>query len=267
MVRHLSLKNNPVGMSAIISHPQSLPIDEQIRLFAAVGFDAFFLSAGVTDRFDLIPFWATVARASGIAFEAVHAPSGGVNAVWQGGDEAAVYEKSARQIIDLCAAGEVPKLVMHTGTSPAVTVSDMGIAFWQSLADYAQKRGVHLCFENANTPLLLEAVLQNTDRFHGFCHDTGHQLCYTPDIHYEHLFADRLLFTHLHDNHASSDEHLLPQDGVFGWENYMTALKTAAYGGTLNLELSCTYAETYRQLPFSGFAKLAFSRICTLKDL
>jgi sugar phosphate isomerase/epimerase len=254
-------------MSAIISHPQSPSIDEQIKLFAAVGFDAFFLSAGVTDRFDLIPHWASVARASGITFEAVHAPSGGVNAVWQGGAESAAYDKAMRRIINLCADGDVSKLVMHVGSDPAIAVSDTGLHFWQSLADYAQNKGVHLCFENANTPALLEAVLQNTDRFHGFCHDTGHQLCYTPAIRYERLFSDRLLFTHLHDNHAHGDEHLLPQDGVFDWEAYVAALKAAAYAGTLNLELSCTYAEDYRQLSFLDFVRLAFLRICTLKSL
>lgn len=263
----MSLERNKVGMSAIISHPQSPSIDEQIKLFAAVGFDAFFLSAGVTDRFDLIPHWASIARTHHICFEAVHCPSGGVDAVWLGGDAAIGYEDTAHRMIDLCAAGEVSKLVMHTGISPDITVSDTGLDFWCRLGNYAKTCGVHLCFENATTPHLLDAVMQNADRYHGFCHDTGHQLCYTPNIHYEQLYADRLLFTHLHDNDGIEDKHWLPLDGKFDWDNYVAALSTAAYDGTLNLELACAHAENYRQMPFEDFVRHAFSRICTLKRL
>ena len=263
----MSLSQNKVGMSAIISHPNSPSIDEQIKLFAAVGFDAFFLSAGVTDRFDLIPHWASVARAHHICFEAVHCPSDGVDAVWLGGDAATAYTTTAQHIIDLCAVGEVSKLVMHTGVSPDTAVSDVGLAFWQALGDYAKAHGVHLCFENATTPHLLDAVMQNADHYHGFCHDTGHQLCYTPNIHYELLYADRLLFTHLHDNDGVGDTHWLPQDGKFDWGNYVAALSGVAYTGTLNLELACAHAENYRQMLFSDFVRFAFSRICTVKCL
>ena len=49
---------NPIGMSLMISHPDKLSIEEQISLFAKVGFDSFFLSYGVTNTFEQIPFWS-----------------------------------------------------------------------------------------------------------------------------------------------------------------------------------------------------------------
>lgn len=253
---------NHLGMSALISHPEKKPIEEQMQIFASVGFDSFFLSCGVTDQFERIPFWSNCAKQIGIDFEAVHAPSDMVDAVWQGTEAAAAYKKATERIIDHCSAGEISKLVLHTGTDPSLFPTECGLEFWHNLENYAKQRAVSLCYENANTPMLFEAVVASADSFHGVCHDIGHQLCYTPQLDYVNLFCDKIRYTHIHDNLADGrDLHFLPKDGVCDWNGYFSRLRQTGYSGTLNLELSCYHNPMYRDLSFEQFAKIAYDRL------
>lgn len=248
-------------MSALISHPEKKSIKEQIEIFSTVGFESFFLSCGVTNEFEKIPFWKNVADSVGIQFEAVHAPSDNVDSVWLC-EKTIDYEKQTKGILDLCSIAGVSKLVLHVGTNPEIKVTDRGLDFWRNLEEYAKTLGVKLCYENANTPILFEAVVNSMDNFHGVCHDIGHQLCYTPKKNYLEMFGDKILYTHIHDNYADGhDMHLLPKDGYNDWELYFNYLLKTGYSGTLNLELSCYYSDEYKNISFENFAKLAFERL------
>ena len=256
---------NPLGMSALISHPEQKSIEEQMRIFKAAGFDSFFLSYGVTDAFERIPYWAKCAKQIGIVFEAVHAPSSFVNSVWLGDDGLPIYKSATEKLIDDCSDGEVTKLILHTGTDPSLKPTEQGLAFWRNLESYAKARGVRLCYENANTPLLFEAVASSVDPFHGVCHDIGHQLCYTPQKDYIRMFGDKILYTHIHDNVGDGrDMHLLPQDGCYNFNSYFEKMQEIQYDGTLNLELSCYHSESYRNMPFEKFVETSFCRLQAL---
>ena len=292
--------NNKLGMSALISHPEKKSIDEQMQIFAAVGFDSFFLSCGVTYEFDEIPYWAACARGAGIDFEAVHAPHDLVDAVWLGTEASHQYQGTMMRIIDLCAEGGVEKLVLHTGNDPKIAPNERGLSVFRTLEDYATSRGVTLCYENANTPALFEAVVSSASAPHGFCHDIGHQLCYTRDKNYispsflsgaseigngasgdkikgaavksggtnDKIGANNarnLLYTHIHDNLGDGrDLHLLPGDGIQDWRAYFDRLSSIGYRGTLNLELSCYHRPDYCQMTFEGFAKAAHKRLTNM---
>ena len=86
-------------------------------------------------------------------------------------------------------------------------------------------------------------------------------------------YADKILYTHLHDNRGSmppaggTDLHLLPFDGLLDWQAYARALACAGYRGTLNLELSCFHSKAYCAMSFSDFAALAFERVLRLREL
>lgn len=264
---------NPLGMSMLISHPQAPSVTEQLRLFAGVGFDSFFLSSGTVDDFEPIPDWAEAARRCGIFFEAVHAPTQYVDGVWRGGMERDIYQKLLWRIIELCAAGGVPKAVLHTAADPGVPVTPEGIAFWRKTEEFATRHGVCLCYENSAVPVHFAAVVQDLAPGHGICHDVGHQFCYTPQHAFEKQYADKILYTHLHDNRGSmppaggTDLHLLPFDGLLDWQAYARALACAGYRGTLNLELSCFHSKAYCAMSFSDFAALAFERVLRLREL
>ncbi len=252
---------NKLGMSALISHPEKKSIEEQIEIFASVGFESFFLSCGVTNEFEKIPLWKNIAESVGIQFEAVHAPSQNVDSVWLC-ENPEIYEKQTKSIIDVCSVAGVSKLVLHVGTNPEIKVTDMGLNFWKKLEKYAKGVNVRLCYENANTPALFETVVNSADDFHGICHDIGHQLCYTPENNYAEMFGDKILYTHIHDNYADGrDMHLLPKDGYNDWDSYFNSLSKKGYSGTLNLELSCYYSEKYKNMSFENFARLAFERL------
>ncbi len=257
-----------LGISVMNSHPEAGCIDRQIELFAEVGFDSFFLSCGVTADFHRIPHWADLARQVGIEFEAVHAPTDGVNAMWlpEGGPETEAYLARAHRILDVCGEGGVSKLVLHTayGTPPAI--SEPGLARFSMLEDYASLRGVSLCYENAGVSSHLIALVQNASPGHGFCHDVGHEQCYTPDTNYLAVCGNRLLYTHLHDNRGQADEHLLPYDGIRDWTQYASALAERNYRGTLNAELSCTHCADYRAMTYKAFMKTALDRVRRLAD-
>ncbi len=251
-----------LGMSALVSHPESKNVEQQIEIFASVGFESFFLSCGVSDAFEKIPAWSQCAQAHGIEFEAVHGPSYKVDSVWQGGERAQLYEKNLFRILDYCSEGSVSKLVLHVATDPQTQVTQVGLDFWKKAEEYAQNRGVHLCYENANTPQTLEAVVSAASDFHGFCFDVGHQLCHTPDKDYAAMFGDKLLFTHIHDNFSDGqDLHLLPGDGVNDWAEFMKSINAVGYRGTLNLELSCYHRAAYRQMTFEEFVRHSYRRI------
>lgn len=284
--------HNKLGMSALISHPEKKSIDEQMKIFAAAGFESFFLSSGVTYEFDKIPFWAACARECGILFEAVHAPSDMVDSVWLGAEQWGAYKSATERIISLCSEGGVEKLVLHTGNDPKLSPNERGIEFWRNLEDYATARGVTLCYENANTPALFEAVVSSASAPHGICHDIGHQLCYTRSKNYispSFLQGDsicesaskvggacdnngdsktggkKLLYTHIHDNLADGrDLHLLPGDGTNNWREYFEQISSLGYTGTLNLELSCYHRPDYREFSFEKFAITAYDRLYNL---
>ncbi len=258
-----------LGISVMNSHPGAGPIERQIELFAEVGFDSFFLSCGVTADFDRIPCWAGIARRVGIEFEAVHAPTDGVNALWlpEAGAEAEAYLSRARQILDFCGDGGVRLLVLHTAYGDPPAISAAGPERLSHLETYAEARGVHLAYENASVPGHLIAAVKNASPGHGFCHDTGHQLCYTPETDYLSACGSKLLYTHLHDNRGSTDEHLLPYDGQRDWAAYAADLARVGYCGTLNAELSAR-RDDYREMPYPAFMALARERVLRLaKDV
>ncbi len=257
---------NQIGMSAIISHPGAPSIAEQIGVYAAVGFESFFLSCGVTEEFFRIPEWAAVARRVGVCFEAVHGPSDGVDALWvpEETDGARAYLARAERLIDLCAEGGVGRLVLHVGG--AEPVSAAGLARFAALEAFATDRGVSLCYENAGSAAHLFAVVESASPGHGFCHDAGHEQCYTPDADYLTRLGPRLLYTHIHDNLGKADNHFLPYDGILDWDAYATRIAEIGYTGTLNLELACIYSEQYRAWSFERFAGEAYTRARRLAD-
>jgi len=258
-----------LGMAFLCSHPGAGSIEEQIRLFAKAGFDAVFLSCGVTGELEAIPRWAGLAAANGLVFEAVHAPTDGLNAIWQEGEAGESYVERLRRVIRYCTAGGVDKLVMHTaaGGDRAPTLSSLGLRRFAALEAFAEVEGVHLCYENADTAPHLAAVLEQAGAYHGFCYDCGHQACYTPLEPLLERFGHRLLYTHIHDNFGDCDRHLLPLDGKRDWSAYAAALHDSGYTGSLTLELACHSSEAYRAMPFGTFVKEAFCRAKHLRDM
>lgn len=255
-------------MSLLVSHPNSPSPEEQIKLFAKVGFDSVFFSSGIGVGFERIPALARCAADCNIALEAVHAPSRGLDSIWIDRERGDAVFFDLLRILEFCHIGAVDKLVIHTVISPETPTTELGLEFWRRLEFEAMRLGVHLCYENSCSVPHLDAVLSNSHPFHGFCYDTGHENCYTPCAHLIERWGERIIYTHLHDNFGISsperDLHYLPFDGDIDWESIMHRLAEVGYGGTLNLELACLHSEDYRKIKFDEFVLAAYDRLSRL---
>ncbi len=72
----------------------------------------------------------------------------------------------------------------------------------------------------------------------GICLDTGH--CHVQGIPVGEAVrqvGDRLVGTHIDDNHGQADEHLEPGRGTIDWAECVTALREIGWEGIFNLEI------------------------------
>jgi sugar phosphate isomerase/epimerase len=73
----------------------------------------------------------------------------------------------------------------------------------------------------------------------GMCLDTGHAYLGRHIDPFIDLAGDRLVHVHLHDNHGTYDDHLVPGRGAIDWCMVFDGLRRARYAGALVLELAC----------------------------
>lgn len=73
----------------------------------------------------------------------------------------------------------------------------------------------------------------------GICWDFGHARVSHGDEQFEEMrkVGDKIIATHVHDNHWSADMHLLPFEGDTDWNDGMKTLKEIGYSGALTFEM------------------------------
>ena len=107
---------------------------------------------------------------------------------------------------------------------------------------FAKARGVTIALENTPDELGAPASLQH------FITDTHlHDLKLCFDIGHAHIeegvqasfdaMRERVVTTHIHDNHGDKDEHLLPFEGNIDWKASLAAIAGAPQPVALVLEL------------------------------
>jgi len=119
----------------------------------------------------------------------------------------------------------------------------------EHLSIFAKARGVTIAVENTPSELGAPATLQQ------FIKDTHlNDLRYCFDIGHAHLetgvtagfevMRDRVVTTHIHDNHGEKDDHLLPHEGTIQWDGALAALASAPEPLPVVLELKEQSAAT-----------------------
>ena len=247
---------------------------DALDLIRSVGFDAVFSESNdpktvcaLREKCDKL----------GLSLDFLHAPFHGINNYWLPGDDYLELRRGIESSIDSAAAADVPLVVCHvsSGWWPP-QICDVGLARFDALVDYANKKGVKIAFENLRKVGNLAAIMERYEKLPevGFCYDAGHEHCYTRTVHYMDLYADRLLCTHIHDNHGREkddwgdpDEHLLPFDGNIDYADMMRRLNEAAFAGTLMLEIYDSRRPDYRTMGNEAFLKAAFERISQISKL
>jgi len=254
--------------------------ERQMALIAGAGFDCVFT---MYNRGDPIKKWADAAEKNGHFYEALHAPFGGVNSLWEEGAEGEDYLAFMLSRIDGCAEIGVGKCVMHvTVGSSAPPVSEIGMERFRRMCNYGHKKNVRLAFENLEPLPHIDSVMTLADGFHGFLWDCGHNLCYTPHIDMPAKFGASLIGVHVHDNrgvtrpgdiHYRDDLHLLPFDGTLDWQWFADKLR-AMPSVPLTLELSRANGMSAPRAPIdysamdpSAFFAEAYERAQKLREM
>jgi sugar phosphate isomerase/epimerase len=136
-------------------------------------------------------------------------------------------------------------LVQHmaTGRQPAdARAFDAAFSSLEHLAVFAKHRGVTIAVENTanelGSPETLHKFIRET-HLHDLrlCFDTGHAHIGDGVAAAFELMRDRVITTHIHDNHGEKDEHLVPYDGSIDWDALFTLLSSAPAPLPLVLEL------------------------------
>ena len=155
-------------------------------------------------------------------------------------------------------------LVQHIGMSNEYFDGhkfDHAMTAIEHLRAFAKPLGVTVLVENIpnelSTPEKLMELLQ-TAHFSdvGVCFDTGHAHMMSRVHQAFDVLKDRIRSTHVHDNDASQDSHLLPGDGTIDWSEAMALLHAAPQGPALLLELDGERAGEINKGIAAAFSKL-----------
>ena len=242
------------------------PVEEQIRLFAATGFEGFF--TGWTPDED-IAHYAAIARAENMLYQSIHAPFTRMAEMWQDGERG---DGALAELIDclrVCADNAVPVMVAHAFIGfKDHAPTEIGVERFVRLARAAERLGVRLAVENTEGEEYLAAVMDACRDIPavGFCWDTGHEMCYNHSRDMTALYGDRLIATHLNDNLGIRD--------FSGEITYIARrLNRCGFSGPLTFELNTLSKpnrhenDGYTALPLEQYLALAYGRACRVATL
>ncbi len=139
-------------------------------------------------------------------------------------------------------------LVQHLGSSrqPADQRNfDAAFGSLEQLVVFAKHRGVTIALENTpseiGTPASLTQFVKETHLSDvRFCFDIGHAHVEGGVLPGFHAMRERIVTTHIHDNHGEKDEHLLPWEGTIDWDAALGELASLPEPVPLVIELKET---------------------------
>lgn len=195
----------------------------------------------------------------GISFPQCHLPFKSKKVKWETPEDYEYYTKMFYRAIDVAAELKFPWAVVHPDRYFNVPGSENwdldkfieeNHREYDPLVEYALKKGVGIAFENMNRGRFSQAeeLVAYIDSYHddriGACWDTGHaNMYYKGGDQWEplHKVGHRLHATHVHDNNAKDDLHLLPFEGTIDWPRVVAALKDIQYTGDFVSEAGCNF--------------------------
>ena len=244
--------------------------EEYLRFIKEQGLDALFTGMLEEERHARLN---ELCAKHGLSHDFIHSHFGHINDMWLDCLEGEQMYADLIASVDRCAMLNVPVCVVHlsSGENPP-SITDVGRRRYTELVEYAARKNVKIAFENlrklANVAWTMEAFAHCPHV--GFCWDTGHELCYTPNVEFMSLFGDRLMCTHIHGNRAipCADDHLLPFDGKLNWDRFAQHIRNSGYTGTLMLEVtSRKVPEIYGNMEPKAYLERAATAIKRLRDM
>lgn len=156
--------------------------------------------------------------------------------------------------------------VMHVSKSTENPVlSPIGIERMKKIVSKAEEIEIDLALENTAWKGVLEYIFDNikSERLK-ICYDSGHDHTHFKDTFDFERFKHLIVATHIHDNHANGDEHLLPFEGTIDFEAVIEKLKNAGFKSTLSCEVC--YRNEYEKIKPEEFFDKAYKRMCLLDE-
>ncbi len=210
-----------------------------------------------------------ILKNAGISFATLHAPFSKINLIWQTGEDGDKMFESLIDGVRKCEKYNIPVLVVHLSSKlPPPLISDIGNERYKKLMEYAACKGVTIAYENQRVLSNLSYALEVFDDA-GFCWDTGHEGCFTPNRQYMPLFGDRLKTVHIHDNMCEYDKdlHLLPFDGRIDFDRVAKQLVDANYNNVLMLEVFRSNNSLYDEITDEEYYRRAGDAARRLREM
>lgn len=136
-------------------------------------------------------------------------------------------------------------LIQHMGSGRGAAEAryfDAAFNSLEHLSIFAKHRGVTIVLENTpdelGSPESLQQFLKETHLNDlKLCFDAGHANVYGNIATAFEIMRERVVTTHIHDNHGEKDEHLLPYDGTIDWDALLGMISGAPQELPIVLEL------------------------------
>jgi len=199
---------------------------------------------------------ASVLEERGLGLHSLHAPTErSSDSGYRGGTPLSISDPERIRRLDavdevkraLEVAERIPfrYLVQHMGSGRQEADRrklDAAFTSLEHLAVFAKQRGVTIALENKpdelGSPATLVHFIKETHlNLLRFCFDTGHAHVEPGVAAGFELMSERVVTTHIHDNHGEKDEHLLPYDGSIDWDATLGSFASAPEPLPLVLEL------------------------------
>jgi sugar phosphate isomerase/epimerase len=194
-------------------------------------------------------------KSEGVQFHSMHSPIYMSNDFRSGGQPLNIVDSDKRNRIDamdeIKRAIEVAEyapfrfLVQHVGRSDEADDPrkfEAALSSIEHLRAFARPLGVSLLVENIpndfSTP---ERLMELLKALHypdlGVCFDAGHAHLMSSVHQAFGVLEQRILSTHIHDNHGDRDAHLWPGQGTIDWAQTMQSLRSAPQSPALLMEI------------------------------
>lgn len=197
--------------------------EKRLILTKEAGFEK--ICVGIS-QLDLIT--PDVAAKYGLELEHIHLSGKDTNDMWTDSINGDAITDRYCDEIRKCAERGVKTGVAHVtwGVQTPPPVSEAGLSRFLRIAECAEKHQFNLALENSVSAGHLRFLLDRIDSGHvGYCFDSGHNNCFTPQENLLRDYGHRLFAMHLQDNDGWRDLHMIPMDGCAPWARIVEDLK------------------------------------------
>lgn len=239
--------------------------DNRLPLIKQAGFNQVSFSAsGLPDFADekILYHFTAQAYKYGLRTINYHPYFAKNNLLWVDCPEREEVVAANIRAIYACGKLGIDSIIIHpTSGVNNLLVSGAGLESFKEILSSAEENGVDVCLENLRTH-------RHTDFLYGniesprlkFCHDAGHEFAFCKGMEFPRRYADKMAFTHLHDNDGINDQHKLPLDGEIDYNGYAIMLKDVNYQGPLNLEVA-PKDNNYNGMNFENYCQEGYNRL------